>query len=264
MTISLLNPAHAGALDAPAPGARSSFWQRIVAELTQAITQGRYPPGQRLPSEHALAEQFGVNRHTIRRALASLSQQGLVRTSQGSGSYVESFAVELMLSRRTRLRQNLTLVGMKGSLRVLDSQVVAASEAVALKLRLSESSPVLCLQVLAEANGQPPLSLSRRYFPRARFPRLEQVLQETGSLTAAFAAHGVSDYTRLESRISADMPDAALASQLHQPPTRPVLRVDSLNVDGAGIPIEWARAWFAADRVALTVDHVGQPDNSTL
>ena len=38
--------------------ARGSFWTRIAAELTDAIGSGVYPPGQRLPSEHALAEQL--------------------------------------------------------------------------------------------------------------------------------------------------------------------------------------------------------------
>ena len=49
---------------------KESFWTRIAAELADAIGRGAYPPGERLPSEHALAEQFGVNRHTIRRSLA--------------------------------------------------------------------------------------------------------------------------------------------------------------------------------------------------
>ena len=63
----------------PLRPARDSFWTRIAAELAEAIGSGVYPPGQRLPSEHALAEQFGVNRHTIRRSLASLCSQGLAR-----------------------------------------------------------------------------------------------------------------------------------------------------------------------------------------
>ena len=81
---------------------KESFWTRIAAELADAIGRGAYPPGERLPSEHALAEQSGVNRHTIRRSLASLSSQGLVRVAQGSGTYVEDFAVDLMLAKRTR------------------------------------------------------------------------------------------------------------------------------------------------------------------
>ena len=46
-------------------GTKESFWTRIIAsDIADAIGRGAYRPGQRLPSEHALAEQFGVNRHT--------------------------------------------------------------------------------------------------------------------------------------------------------------------------------------------------------
>jgi GntR family phosphonate transport system transcriptional regulator len=79
----------------PARAPRDSFWTRIAADLADAIARGVYPPGQRLPSEHALAEQFGVNRHTIRRSLADLIGQGLLRATQGSGTYVEEFAVDI-------------------------------------------------------------------------------------------------------------------------------------------------------------------------
>jgi GntR family phosphonate transport system transcriptional regulator len=81
------------------------------------------------------------------------------------------------------------------------------------------------------------------------------IVQETGSITAGFAAHGVADYTRRESRITVDLPDAQVAADLRQPASRPVLLVESLNVDPAGAPIEWARAWFAGDRVKLTIAH---------
>eukprot|EP01035_Chromulina_nebulosa_P014591 gene14591-19309_t len=100
----------------PLRPARDSFWTRIAAELAEAIGSGVYPPGQRLPSEHALAEQFGVNRHTIRRSLASLCSQGLVRITQGSGTYVEDFAVDLVLGKRTRHQQGLAQAGLRGCL----------------------------------------------------------------------------------------------------------------------------------------------------
>jgi GntR family phosphonate transport system transcriptional regulator len=70
----------------PAQPARESFWLRIATQISDAISRGIYPPGKRLPSEHSLAEQFGVNRHTIRKSLASLASQGLVRVTQGSGT----------------------------------------------------------------------------------------------------------------------------------------------------------------------------------
>ncbi|WP_076999970.1 phosphonate metabolism transcriptional regulator PhnF [Variovorax sp. KK3] len=253
MTTTITSPS----LDLAAPPTRptrDSFWTRIAAELAEAIARGVYPPGERLPSEHALAEQYGVNRHTIRRSLASLSSQGLLRVTQGSGTYVEDFAVELTLARRTRHQQSMAQAGLRGVLRVLDAGTVRATAAQARALQLPARSALLRLAVLGEAE-QAPLHVGERFFPLPRFERLEAVVRETGSITAAFTAHGVADYTRRESRVTAQMPEPALAAQLRQPATRPVMLVESVNVDTEGVPIEFARTWFAGDRVTLTVTH---------
>jgi GntR family phosphonate transport system transcriptional regulator len=63
----------------------------------------------------------------------------------------------------------------------------------------------------------------------------------------------VSDYQRQESRISARLPSPEVADRLCQVSSRPVLLVSSVNVDPEGVPIEFALAWFAGDRVTLTV-----------
>jgi len=230
------------------------FWSRIAQHLAQAIGRGVYAPGERLPSEHALAAQFGVNRHTIRRSLASLGQRGLVRATQGRGTFVETFAVDLALGKRTRHRQSLTQAGMSGALQVLSSQTLCATPDQALALDLKPGDALLYVQVLGEGAGQA-LHVSQRYFPLPRFARLAEVAQATGSITAAFAAHGVSDYLRRHSRISARLPDRQVAALLRQPVTLPALLVTSVNVDTQGVPIEFARAWFAGSRVTLMVNH---------
>jgi GntR family phosphonate transport system transcriptional regulator len=230
------------------------FWSRIASEIAQSISSGVYPAGERLPSEHALAEQFGVNRHTVRRSLASLSEQGLVRIAQGSGTYVEDFAVDLMLSKRTRHRQSLNQAGLRGGMQVLGVRTERATAAQAAALKIPARSKVLWLEVLGEAHGLP-LHVSQRVFPLPRFEGLDTVLSDTGSITAAFNAAGVADYTRLESRITAQLPDARVAGHLRQPISRPVLRVKSVNIDTAGVPIEFAITWFCGDRVNLTVAH---------
>ena len=241
---------------APSPerAPRESFWTRIASDIAESISRGTYPPGERLPSEHALAERFGVNRHTIRKSLASLSSQGLVRVAQGSGTYVEEFAVDLMLAKRTRHHQSLSQAGLRGGLKVLASRTERATQAQASALKVALHSKLLCLQVLGEAQGQP-LHVSERCFPLPRFTGLDVIVGETGSITAAFSALGVADYTRQESRITAHMPDATIAAHLRQPVSRPILQVKSVNVDAAGLPIELAITWFAGDRVKLTVTH---------
>lgn len=250
-TPSALAPPHLAATGSTPPE-RDSFWSRIAQQLAEAIGQGQYTPGERLPSEHALAQQFGVNRHTIRRSLAHLGQRGLVRATQGRGTFVEAFALELALGKRTRHRQNLAQAGLRGRLQVLQSRTVLALADQAQALQVSVGSPLLCLQVLGEGAGQP-LHVSERYFPLPRFEGLAEAVASSGSITVAFAQHGVSDYQRQESRISARLPSPEVAALLCQVSARPVLQVSSVNVDLQGVPIEFALAWFAGDRVSLTV-----------
>jgi GntR family phosphonate transport system transcriptional regulator len=246
-------------LTAPSEGAeqaseRDSFWSRIAQQLADAIGQGVYRPGERLPSEHALAEQFGVNRHTIRRSLAHLDQRGLVHATQGRGTFVEAFAVDLALGKRSRHRQSLAQAGLRGGLQVMHAQEVAANADQALALQVAPDSPLLFLQVLGEGAGQP-LHVSERYFPLPRFTGLAAIVQASGSITTAFAQLGVADYQRQESRISARLPSKEVARWLSQSSTRPVMLVSSVNLDPQGVPIEFSMAWFAGDRVTLTVKH---------
>ncbi|WP_423457468.1 phosphonate metabolism transcriptional regulator PhnF [Ottowia sp. VDI28] len=236
------------------PDPTHSFWARIAHEIADAIGRGVYAPGDRLPSEQHLATQYGVNRHTVRRSLATLGQLGLVRSTQGSGTYVEEFAVDLVLRKRTRYRQSLAQAGVRGGMRVLATSHEKADTEVAKALRLPVGKPVLHLVVLGDGGGQP-LHVSDRYFPLPRFEGLDAYLQETGSITQSFDRFGITDYTRRQSRISARMPAAEVASHLQQPAGRPTLHVTSVNIDMNGEPIEYASAWFAGDRVTLTVDH---------
>ncbi len=82
---------------------------------------------------------------------------------------------------------------------------------------------------------------------------MPQVYGATGSITAALAACGVPDYRRATTRIGASVADAVDAKRLEIAEGRPVLVIDSVNVDPEGVPIQWARSHFCADRVRLTV-----------
>ena len=63
-------------------------YQQIAAAIERAVAEGRYQPGQRLASERDLAEEFGVSRPTVRRAVIALEMRGLLEARQGSGIYV--------------------------------------------------------------------------------------------------------------------------------------------------------------------------------
>jgi GntR family hexuronate regulon transcriptional repressor len=66
----------------------TKLYQQIARAIGVAIVDGRYAPGERLPSERELADEFGVSRPTIRDAMIALEFQGLVEARPGSGVYV--------------------------------------------------------------------------------------------------------------------------------------------------------------------------------
>src|SRR5260370_10465888 len=74
------------------PPDTQKLYQQIARAIAAAIVEGRYAPGDKLPSERELADEFGVSRPTIRDAMIALEFQGLVEARQGSGVYVNASA----------------------------------------------------------------------------------------------------------------------------------------------------------------------------
>src|SRR6476659_8776012 len=75
------------------PAANSPrLYEQVAESIERAIAEGRYHPGQRLASERDLAEEFGVSRPTVRRAVIALEMRGLLESRQGSGVYVRRIA----------------------------------------------------------------------------------------------------------------------------------------------------------------------------
>ncbi len=231
---------------------RPALWTSIRDSLADDIARGHYGPGDRLPTEAQLAGRFGVNRHTVRRALAALAESGMVHARRGAGVYVQHRPTPYPIGRRVRFHQNLLAAGRTPRKRVLLIETRAASAREAEALGLAPEAPVHVYEALSLSDGVP-FSVSRSVFPAARLPRMPEALRETQSVTAAFRAHGIADYTRERTEITAKTATPTMAAQLRLPPGAPVLRTVGVNVDDTGTPIEYGRTWFAADRVALTL-----------
>lgn len=227
-------------------------WQSIAAQLRADILAGRVAPGQRLPNEQALADRFGVNRHTLRQAVQALVREGHLNVRQGSGTFVRELVLDYALQRRTRLTENLARMGETAGRQLRAHHVAAAGEWAA-PLRVAPRGEVVVLETLAAVRGRP-VSLSTGAFPSPRFAGIVPLVSRFGSITQALAALGVVDYTRARSVVSTRLPTQAEADALARPMTQPVLVVQYVNVDREGVPVEAATTLFAADAVQLVVE----------
>lgn len=230
-----------------------SLWRQIAGEITGDIQSGVLSAGDRLPPERVIAEKYQVNRHTIRRSMAALAEEGLIRIEHGRGTFVQDVVLDYRVGARTRFseivsRQNRTPHG-----RILRSETVRVSAAIARMLGDARRTRCLFLETLSEADGRP-ISIGTHYFPLPRFEALAALYEETGSITKALAQLGVKDYTRTKTRVMARLPEGDEAELLKQPRNRPVLVTEALNVDGDSKPIEYGIARFASDRVQIVVE----------
>jgi GntR family transcriptional regulator, phosphonate transport system regulatory protein len=231
---------------------RNPIWAAIAGTLTAEIRGGHYHPGDKLPTEAALAARFGVNRHTVRHALASLAESGLVHARRGSGVFVTARPTEYRLGQRVRFHQNVLAVGQTPSRRITRAETRAADTEEAGALALPTGEAVHVVEGVSLADGQP-LAAFRSVFPAARFPGLPALVVAEGSITLALAALGLGDYTRRETRLTAQLADPVLALALLLRPGAAILRSTAVNVDASERPIEFGTTWFAGERVTLTV-----------
>jgi GntR family transcriptional regulator, phosphonate transport system regulatory protein len=228
-------------------------WRQIADGLAGEIAVGRLAPGAQLPTEAALAARFGVNRHTVRRALAVLAERGLVRATQGRGTFVEAPRLTYPIGTRTRFSEIVSAAGREAWGDLVAAASVPADEGLARDLGLAPGAPVLELLTVHRADGTP-ISTARTCLPLPRFAGFDRAYAARGSLTRAYAEYGVADYTRRSTRIGARSASADEAARLDLAPGRVLITIASVNVDAAGAPIQATRGLFVADRVELVVE----------
>lgn len=231
---------------------RTPIWQSIAAALTEDITEGRYSPGDKLPTEAELSARFGVNRHTVRHAVKSMSDSGLVHARRGAGVFVTQVPTDYAIGRRVRFHRNLEQAGRLPGKEVLHIETRTAGSSESDFLQLDEGARVHVYNGLSLADGQP-IAIFRSIFPAAFFPNLTTQLADLRSVTAALAANGITDYTRTWTRLTAKRATATQALHLRLAEGDPILRSVGVNIDANEKPIEYGTTWFAGDRVTLTV-----------
>lgn len=228
-------------------------WKAIANALRSDLAEGRYRPGDKLPTEAALANRFGVNRHTVRHGVSALVDEGLIRTRRGAGAFVAATPTDYPIGNRVRFHENLIAAGRRPEKRLLALDTRAATMGEAQALRLAAGDPVCAYHGLSLADGQP-IAVFESLFPLERFPGITAALRETSSVTEALSRAGVADYTRASTRLTAVRATATQALLLHVAEGDPLLRSSGVNICGQGQPVEFGRTWFAGDRVTLTLE----------
>lgn len=238
-----------------------SRWRQIGATLVAEIDSGVFAPGERLPASADLAARFGVNRHTVLRAISHLQDEGVVRVERGRrGTYVVENVLRYRMGARTRFEENLAALNRVPWRRLVALREHPAPDVVAAALEIAPAAPVTLAALLGEADGIP-ISYGYNYFPSARFVGILEAFRALGegpperlSITAALALVGVNAFRRLDIRLRSRMPTADEARRLSMPVSESVMEIEVTNVDNLSRPVMYALTCFAASRVEFVLE----------
>ncbi len=149
------------------------LYKRIHKVISTGIDQGVFKNNDALPSERELANTLDVSRVTIRKAIESLANEGLVCQKRGAGTFV-SLRVEQPLSKLTGFTEDITSRGLTPSIKWLDRSCGFATPEESLALKLSPGAPVSRLYRIRFADDKP-MCLEHATLPKDVLPHPEQL-----------------------------------------------------------------------------------------
>jgi len=211
------------------------LYYQVAQVLEQAIESGELPPGQRLDNEIALAERLGLSRPTMRRAIQYLVDRGLLVRKRGVGTQVVHRAVRRPIE-LTSLYDDLATEGRNPRTDVLKIEEIPASDNVAHVLGVGDGTPVVRLERLRYADGEP-LAIMHNYLPAGLARITEDGLREAG-LYQLMRAAGIRFH--LASQVIGARPaTAAEARMLAEPRGASLLTMRRTAYDESGRVVEY-------------------------
>ena len=159
------------------------LYYQLAQSIKHAITTGALAPGERLENELSLTSRLGLSRPTIRQAIGSLVDKGLVVRKRGAGTQVVFNRVKRSLE-LSSLFDDLSRVVQQPTTKVLVNEVITPSPEVAHLLGIAEEGQVLHLERVRFARGEP-IARMRNYLPAGLIEPTSEQLEERGLLRQA-------------------------------------------------------------------------------
>ena len=226
---------------------------QVAQHLEQLIESGELPMGTRLENEIDLADQLGLSRQTMRRAIEYLVGRGLLLRKRGIGTQV----VQAKVTREvelTSLYDDLAKTGRDPSTTVVSFSTEPAPDALAAELGLAAGTPVYVFERLRFA-GAEPLALMRNHVPE-HLMRLSAADLEAQGLYNLFRANGISMRIAKQS-IGARAATAAEARALGERKGAPLLTMERSAYDEQGRAVEHGRHVYRASRYSFDLTLTG-------
>lgn len=227
------------------------MYRQIADALREKINEGELKPGDALPTESSLQEAFNVSRVTVRQALKLLTEEQIVESIQGSGTYVKEERVNYDIYQLTGFYEKLADRNVDTHSEVSIFEVLKADAKLAEKLNLSHDDKVWHVKRVRFIK-QKPVNLEETWMPLAMFPDLTWEVMENSKY------HYVEQIKKLvidrsEQELVPIMPSEEAIAALSLDPAKPILEKVSRGFLKDGRVFEYSRNVFNTDDYKFTL-----------
>ena len=227
------------------------MYRQIADALREKISVGELKPGDALPTESSLQEVFNVSRVTVRQALKLLTEEQIVESIQGSGTYVKEERVNYDIYQLTGFYEKLADRNVDTHSEVSIFEVLKADAKLAEKLNLSHDDKVWHVKRVRFIK-QKPVNLEETWMPLALFPDLTWEVMENSK------HHYVEQIKKLaidrsEQELVPIMPSEEAIAALSLDPAKPILEKVSRGFLKDGRVFEYSRNVFNTDDYKFTL-----------
>lgn len=227
------------------------MYRQIADALRAQVQRGELKPGDALPTESALQEAFSVSRVTVRQALKQLTNEAIIESIQGSGSYVKEERVNYDIYQLTSFYEKLADRNVETHSDVKVFEAIGADETLSEKLQLSPGEKVWHVKRVRFIK-QKPVTLEETWMPLALFPDLTWEVMENSKY------HFIEQVKKMvidrsEQEIVPIMPSEETVALLSLDPTRPILEKISRGYLSDGRVFEYSRNAFKSDDYKFTL-----------
>jgi GntR family transcriptional regulator len=222
--------------------------------LKELIQTGRYQVGEKLPSEVELSKTCGVNRNTLRQAVAELASAGLLRKEKGTGTFVSSPSPAVMhkLERISSFGDMLRQSGIAVKTQVISKEMITADDYVGKVLFLGANKKVIVVRRVRAGDGTPYI-FEESHLPADMFAGILD-LDLTGSMYDTITQHFNIVLARSRQNISAVNLNPKIARILKVPPNSAAIFSESITYDDKSIPLELLYSYFRGDKYKLEIE----------
>lgn len=226
--------------------------------LSTQIKNGTLQPGEKLPSERELCDQYNVSRITVRQALGALDNEGYILRSHGKGTFVAYDKVEQELFAITPFQNSILSKGLNPATKYLDGKVITNNYQLSKVLNVPISENLIELTLLGLGDNLP-MALYTSYFTFDLGVKMQELAKKAMEDNIPFTTIDLYKYLPqislgiVSQTFEASIADTYIANILKVKKGHPILIAESTIYSAEDLPLEHKTTIYRGDKYKFSI-----------